>query len=71
MQMVYHARSLAEAQAVAELLQRKGIESHIPSPTAAPQLSGDQFVQVLVNNRRLDAARRVIAAWRRLGSEPR
>jgi hypothetical protein len=58
MQVVYHAKDLDDAQSARDVLVGAGIPTHI-----ADQVLSDA-IRVLVDNRCLDQARRVVAAWR-------
>ncbi|HEY2733916.1 MAG TPA: hypothetical protein VGI70_08025 [Polyangiales bacterium] len=57
MQVVYRAHNLAEAEHARDVLVGAGIPTHI-----SERMVSDR-VQVLVDNRRVDGARRAIAAW--------
>ena len=63
MQMVYRAKSLSDAQSVRDMLESSGVTAHIASPSDSSR-PGSNFISVSVDNVRLDAARRAIAAWR-------
>lgn len=65
MQMVYRAKDLVDAQVAADVLAHHGIDSHISGGTGSDS-GANELIAVSVDNRSLDAARRVIAAWRRL-----
>ena len=62
MQMVYNAKDLNDAQGIRELLAKSGIAAHIAAPASesGPMMPGS--IRISVDNERLDAARRVIAA---------
>ena len=57
MQVVYRAKDLADAESARDVLTGAGIAAHI-----ADQMVAD-MIRVQVDNRWLDHARRVIAAW--------
>jgi hypothetical protein len=62
MQMVYKARNLADAQGIREVLASSGIPAYLGDPASeVGSMAGS--VRVSVDNERLDAARRAIAAW--------
>lgn len=62
MHMVYNAKDLHDAQGIRDLLANSGILAHLadPSREIGPTAAGS--IRVSVDNDRLDAARRVIAA---------
>lgn len=62
MQMVYKAKDLPDAQGIRELLARSGIAAHLGEPAGETGSVAPGFIRVSVDNERLDAARRVIAA---------
>lgn len=61
MQMIYRARSFSDACGVRDLLAKSGIAAHIADTNGS--LTPD-FINVSVDNRRVDAARRALAGWR-------
>lgn len=61
MQMIYRARSFSDACGVRDLLAKRGIAAHIAEPVAS---ESQDFINVSVDNRRVDAARRALADWR-------
>ena len=64
MQMVYNAKNFIDAQNARDVLARSGITAHLAEPNEeSGPMAG--FVRVCVDNVRLDAARRAIAAWQR------
>jgi hypothetical protein len=62
MQVVYHAKDIAEAERLRDYLVAAGIATHVSDRMVADK------VRVLVDNRCADQARRAIAVW--LGGKP-
>jgi hypothetical protein len=65
MQMVYKAKDLHDAMDIRDLLARSGIAAHLAEPASEIGPIAPGFIRVSVDNERLDAARRAIAAWYR------
>ena len=68
MLVVYHARNLRDARSARDQLANRGISAHIadqPRWDVVGQGRGVDDIRIFVDNRLLDQARRVIAAWRR------
>lgn len=66
MQVVYRARSIADARTACGLLADVGIAAHIADQalwSLAGQRQDADVIRVLVDNRRLDKARRALAGW--------
>ena len=70
MHMVYRAKNQVDAKIAADMLADNGIDAHISSSTGLEGPLAQPVIQVSVDNRRLDAARRVIAAWRGVPGAP-
>jgi len=62
--MVYRTLSLSDAQNASARLEQRGIAAHIATESGPKDPLAPSFIRVSVDNRRLDAARRAIAAWR-------
>lgn len=65
MQMVYRARNLRDAEVVRDMLASAGITAHLAEPASEVGHMAVGSVCVSVDNERLDAARRAVAAWER------
>lgn len=65
MQMVYKAKDLHDAQVIRDLLARSGITAHLAEAATEIGTIAPGFIRISVDNERLDAARRTIAAWYR------
>lgn len=66
MQVVYRARSIADARSASGVLAGAGIVSHIADQFlwgVAGQRPDADVIRVLVDNRRLDKARRALEVW--------
>jgi len=76
MQIAYRARSIADARSACGVLVDAGISAHIADQELwdiAGQRRDADVIRVLVDNRRLDKARRTIQSWvrsRRMGYVP-
>ena len=67
MQIVYRARSLLDAQRARDALARAGVVAHVADESlwnTEGDLQGSDFIRVLVDNRYLDRARRVLREWK-------
>ena len=67
MQIVFRARSLADANSARDALSASSIPSHVADQSrwdSMGELPGVNVIRVLVDNRVLDRARRVVAAWK-------
>jgi hypothetical protein len=62
MQMVYSAKDLSDAEGIRDLLAKSGITAHLAAPAGESGSMAPGSICVSVDNERLDAARRVIAA---------
>jgi hypothetical protein len=62
MQMVYKAKDIQDAQNIRDVLARSGITAHLAEPAEDSGTIASGFIRVSVDNERLDAARRAIAA---------
>lgn len=62
MQMVYKAKDIQDAQTIRDVLARSGITAHLGEPASEIGAMSPGSIRVSVDNERLDAARRVIAA---------
>lgn len=62
MQMVYKAKDLQDAQNIRDVLAHIGIIAHLAEPASEIGALAPGFIRVSVDNERLDAARRAIAA---------
>jgi hypothetical protein len=68
MQTVFRARSLADANSARDVLVASGIPAHVADQShwdTIGELPGANVIRVLVDNRGLDHARRVVAAWKK------
>ena len=64
MQMVYRAKNLSDALGVRDMLANAGIAAHVAAPACETGPTAAGSILVSVDNVRLDAARRAVAAWR-------
>jgi Putative prokaryotic signal transducing protein len=68
MQVVFRARNLADANRARDVLVASGIPAHVADQAlweTIGELSGAHAIRVWVDNRGLDHARRVVAAWKK------
>ena len=66
MQIAYRARGIEEARGVCSMLASAGIDAHIADEAlweVAGQRQEADVIRVLVDNRRLDKARRALREW--------
>jgi hypothetical protein len=66
MQVVYHARTIADARKACSVLTEAGIATHIADQELwdiAGQRQDADVIRVLVDNHRLDDARRALQGW--------
>jgi hypothetical protein len=66
MQVVYRARSIADARKACSVLAEAGITTHIADQAlweVAGQRRDADVIRVLVDNHRLDDARRALQGW--------
>ena len=66
MQVVYRARSIVDARTACDVLANAGIAAHIADQALwaiAGQRPDADVIRVLVDNRRLDKARRTVEGW--------
>jgi hypothetical protein len=67
MQIVYRARSLADANRARDFLVNLGISAHVADENrwnVEGQLPSNEMIRVMVDNRRLDSARRALHNWK-------
>lgn len=62
MQIVYRARNTEDAHLVRDILTQVGIPVHVAE--AGPLTAAEELIPVLVDNNKVDAARRAIHAAR-------
>jgi hypothetical protein len=66
MQVVYRARSIADARTAKAVLEKAGISAHIADEAlweVAGQRRDADVIRVWVDNRSLDKARRALQGW--------
>lgn len=66
MQIAYRARGIDDARTACSLLQSVGIDAHIADQTlweVAGSRQEADVIRVLVDNRKLDKARRALRDW--------
>ena len=71
MQVVYRAKSIANAQTARDVLVASGIASHIADEALweRGELAANEGIRVMVDNRAVDRARRTLEAWKRESAE--
>jgi hypothetical protein len=70
MQMVYKAKDIQDAQTIRDVLASSGITAHLADPASEIGSMSPGYIRVSVDNERLDAARRAIAASYRTRKVP-
>jgi hypothetical protein len=60
--MVYKAKDIEDAHKIRDVLAQIGITAHLAEPATETDTLALGFIRVSVDNERLDAARRAIAA---------